>query len=91
MEISLFHNIIITGSCESKIYIYDYEYGKLIACLSIERGTEPTGFSVINGYRLLLIATNSGILHILRFFIKDFKAHFELFGSFSLSSISEFT
>lgn len=74
MEVSLYHNIIVTGSSGRKIFVWDYEFVKLIACIEIEKGTEPTGFSIINGYRLLIISTNSGMIYILKFNIKEFKA-----------------
>ena len=86
MEVSLYHNIIITGSSSRKIYIWDYEFVKLIACIEIDKGTEPTGFTIINGYRLLFISTNLGIIYILKFNIKEFKAQFELIGVINLNT-----
>lgn len=86
MEVSLFHNIIVTGSSERKIYLWDYEFAKLIACVEIEKETEPTGFCFLNGYRLLLISTNTAFVHILKFSVKEFKASLELIGSFKIDS-----
>lgn len=70
MEVSLFHNIIITGSFERKLYIWDYEFAKLIACVKLERGTEPTAICILSGFCLILIATNAGMIHLIKFDIK---------------------
>ncbi|KAL4463948.1 hypothetical protein ABPG74_005885 [Tetrahymena malaccensis] len=89
MEVSLFHNIIVTGSSGRKVFIWDYEFVKLIACIEIDKGTEPTGFFFINGYRVLIITTNSGMIYILKFNVKELKAQFELIGYFNISNYLE--
>ena len=67
MEVSLFHNMIVTSTHSNKIYIWDYEFCKLISCIELEEGAEPTAFAFINGYSILLIAANDGKLYIVHF------------------------
>lgn len=88
MEVSLYHSIIATSSSDRQVYLWDYEYMKLIGSVELERGSEPTGLVFINGYRLLLIATNSGRIYVLRFSVKEFKISFEIICSFNLTGIS---
>ena len=35
MEISLYHNVIITGSNDHRIYVYDFEIVKLIGVFKL--------------------------------------------------------
>jgi len=85
MEVSLFHNIIITGSFERKLYVWDYEFSKLIACIKLERGTEPTAICILSGFCLILIATNAGMIHLIKFDVKGLKSSFELVFSFRIN------
>lgn len=74
MKVSLYHNIIVTGSSGKEIFIWDYEFVKLIAQIEIDNGTEPTSITIVNGYRILIITTNSGMIYFIKFNIKEFKA-----------------
>lgn len=85
MEVSVYHNIIITGSSERKLYVWDYEYCKLVACIELIKGVEPTGIYILNCYKMIIIATSSGMIHFIKFSIKEFKAKFELIFSFCVS------
>lgn len=57
MEVSVYHNLLIIGSnnCNS-LYIWNYEYGKLIGEIKFKEDT-PVSIQVINGYSLLLATT----------------------------------
>lgn len=43
-ELSVYHNLVVTGSNENKIYLYDYELMKLVGCILLPEGNEPTAF-----------------------------------------------
>ncbi len=38
LEVSVYHNILITGSENSTLYVWDYEFSRLISSLQIVRG-----------------------------------------------------
>lgn len=67
MEVSLFHNILITGASDQSVYVWDYEFVKLIGCVTLEKHAEPTAIHVIPGYPLLFLATNTGFVYVLKF------------------------
>ena len=67
MEVSFHHNKIVTTSSCNKIYIWDYELAKLLTCLELEEGLEPTALAFINGYSILLLAANNGKLYFIQF------------------------
>lgn len=72
MEVSVYHNILITGSSRnSTLYIWDYEYMRLIANIDIEDGAEPVGLQIINGFAILIISTSIGTVHFFHFNRKD--------------------
>ena len=67
MEVSLYHRMIVTSTNSNSIYIWDYEFCKLISCLELESGLEPTAFAFINGYSILIIAANDAKLYVVHF------------------------
>ena len=72
METSVYHNIIVTAAARSNVlYIYDYEYIRLIGSIEIEEGAETTCIQFINGYAILLVSTNVGTVHFFHFVKKD--------------------
>ncbi|EGR34417.1 RNA recognition motif protein, putative [Ichthyophthirius multifiliis] len=79
LEFSVFHNIFLTSSQgDNRIYVYDYEYFKLISIIQLQENTEPTSFSFINGYQILLISTNFSKIYILKFQLKSFKISYQI-------------
>ena len=64
MELSVYHNIIVTTSNTNLVYLWDYEYFKLIKCIELSKNEEPTSLSFINGYAILLIGTNKNKIYI---------------------------
>ena len=67
MEISVYHNIFITTSNTNIIYVWDYEFMKMIATIEILENAEPTCITFIHGYSYLIIADSSGKIHFLHF------------------------
>lgn len=85
MEVTLYHNLIITTSNSNDIYFWDYEFVKLVGAISIN-GTniEPTSVTVINGISLLLICTNDAEIFIVKFEYKEMRLTFEVIGYIDL-------
>jgi capsule polysaccharide modification protein KpsS len=57
-EMSVYHNLIVTCTNSSTILIWNFEYGKLVATLTLEEDVEPTAITFINGYSVLVVADN---------------------------------
>jgi hypothetical protein len=78
-ELSVYHNIIFTGSTCNIIIHYlghtisawDYEFGKLIGIGELADHAEPSAFQIINGYSVLLVAVNTGVIILLHFIRKE--------------------
>lgn len=71
MDVSFYHNVIVTASNTNQIYTWDYEFGKLLAILELEEGIEPTALSFMDGYNILLVAANDGKLYMIHFVTQD--------------------
>lgn len=58
MEISIYHNIIVTTTNSPTILIWNFEFGKLSATFTLPTDCEPTALSIINGFCLLIVGDN---------------------------------
>ncbi|EGR28857.1 hypothetical protein IMG5_167660 [Ichthyophthirius multifiliis] len=77
IEISVYHNVFFISSINSeKVYIFDYEYGKLAGCFQFEQNQEPTAMSIVNGFQLLLVSTSDNFIYII-YFLKKENQQFE--------------
>lgn len=65
VALSVYHNLVATSSIDNKLVIYDYEFGKLIAKVTLDEGVDVTGMEFINGYSLLLVATSDKNLYMI--------------------------
>ena len=63
LEVSVYHNLFITGSLNSTLYIWDYEYSRLIGSLEIEPQAEPTAVQFVNGLEVVIVCTTIGTVH----------------------------
>ena len=52
MELSVYHNLLLIGSNCDKIYVYDYEFVKLLSCIELENNVVL--FCVFTSKNLLL-------------------------------------
>jgi hypothetical protein len=66
MEVSVYHNIIVTCSNSPLILFWNFEYGKLVGSFTLEEDAEPTSVLVVNGYSLVLIGDSRGYLYFLK-------------------------
>lgn len=72
LEVSVYHNLFITPASRSNvIYIYDYEYARLIGSIEIEEQAEATAIQFVNGYSIVVISTNAGTVHFFHLTRKD--------------------
>jgi hypothetical protein len=72
MEVSVYHNIIaISNNTNPHIYLYNYEYCKLMSSIKV-KGT-PSALYFINGFEILLVANTCGKVFIIKFEKKDMK------------------
>lgn len=62
--VSIYHGLIVVGSSERNLYVWDYEFAKLLIQISLPKekdpGIEPTALTFINGYAILVIGTSTG-------------------------------
>ena len=72
MELSVYHNIIVTTtSSSSSIYIFDYEYLSLKAKLTFEGDHVITALQILEEYPIMVIGTSSGLVLFLYFKIGE--------------------
>ena len=71
MEISAYHNLIVTTSNDNKILFYNYEYFRVLHCVSLPEDIEPTAVAFLNGYSTQYIATNNGYICLINFNLED--------------------
>ena len=65
LELSVYHNILVTASNSPYVHIWDYEYAKLLQCIEFKNNVEATSITFAHGFSILLIATNEGIIYVL--------------------------
>ena len=59
--------MIAIGSNSNYVYIWDYEYAKILFEIQLPKETiEPTALSFINGQGLLIITATDGKLYIFK-------------------------
>lgn len=65
LEISVFHNLLITTTSSNILLIWDYEYLRLLGSYELEKNVEPTSLIFINGYSLLVVGCNNMKIYFL--------------------------
>jgi len=71
MEVSVYHSLILTMGNNNSIFVWDYEYAKLLASIQGSRDSELTTVYVFNHYPLIVVADTSGKVHFLSFKRRD--------------------
>lgn len=64
LALSVYHNVIITGSYDRRVIFYNYEFCRLIGKVEFDSGVFPTAVEFINGFGLVLIATSDQKLYL---------------------------
>ena len=70
-DLSVHHSLFVTGSSDNVLYIWDYEYVRLLGRIEIEDEAEPTAVQIINGYAIIVVATKLGNIHFFHFVKQD--------------------
>ena len=70
--LSVYHNLIATAAFDNKVAIYDYEFGRLLAKIELEKSTFASGLNFIEGYSLLVVATESKHVYLVDISNKDY-------------------
>lgn len=65
MALSIYHNLLLTGSTASTVYVWSYDSLKLAYEIALPEKAEPTLLSIINGLGLILVGANDGRLYLL--------------------------
>ena len=73
LDVSVYHNLIVTCSSNNVMFIWDYEYAKLLASITIDKDSEPSCLKFINGYAVLIVGDNQGKIHFFHFKRKTFQ------------------
>lgn len=88
IELSVYHNVFATASASNLVYIWDYEYFKLLGCVELPNSIEPTAISFINGYSIIVISCNNAKIYFIYMLIKNITTcEFTLIGVINLSNI----
>lgn len=67
--LSVYHGLIAVGSADKNVYLWDYEFAKLLVEIvlpSKDPNIETTSLAFINGYSILVIGTSIGELHLVK-------------------------
>lgn len=89
MELSVYHNILVMGSNNRDIYIWDYEYCKFLGLLELEEGCEPTSFAFINGFSIFLMGASDNKIYIIQIHRKEQTTDFQLLAIINLEENDE--
>ncbi|EGR31827.1 hypothetical protein IMG5_101410 [Ichthyophthirius multifiliis] len=77
LEISVYHNLIVVCNFHNNnIYIFNYEYCKLVSCIQVEGS--PSSLQFINRFEILIISTSNGKIYLLKFEQNELKIQFQL-------------
>lgn len=68
------------------IYLWDYEYCRLLGSIELEEGMEPTNVAFINGYGVLVISTTNCMILFVHFEIKEQNIEFKVIATINLKS-----
>ena len=76
----------MTGSNDHRIYIFDYEVCKLLGCIALKPGVEPSVISFINGYKILIIGSNDGYVYFIHFEITEMKISHKIIAEININA-----
>jgi hypothetical protein len=76
MEISVYHNLLFIGSHSKFLYVWDYEFFKLIGAIELVDCGEPIALQVINGYSVIILTSTEGMIFFINFVRKELVISF---------------
>lgn len=89
LDVSIYHNIMVMISNNKTIYLWDYEYCRIISSIELEEGVEPTNVVFINGYGVMLISATNCKVYIVHFETKDQSMDFRLLSIINLENFDK--
>lgn len=60
LAFSVYHGMIAIGSTNNEVYVWDYEYAKILFSIFLPENIEPTAMTFLNGFSILVIAALNG-------------------------------
>ncbi|KAL4499692.1 hypothetical protein ABPG72_017232 [Tetrahymena utriculariae] len=90
VEVSVYHNLLFAASNSEFIYVFDYEFAKLLYCIELENKVEVQAMSVVNGFSLLLISANNGFVYIFSFSKKEYLFTAKLIGYIDIPQLIKY-
>jgi hypothetical protein len=66
LAFSVYHGMIAIGSTTNEVYIWDYEYAKILFSIILPENVEPTAMAFLNGFSILVIAATSGEVYFVK-------------------------
>ncbi|EAR87863.2 WD domain, G-beta repeat protein (macronuclear) [Tetrahymena thermophila SB210] len=90
VEVSVYHNLLFAASNSEFIYVFDYEFAKLLYCIELENKVEVQAMSVVNGFSLLLISANNGFIYIINFSKKEYLFTARLIGYIDIPQLIKY-
>lgn len=89
LDVSIYHNLMVMISNNKTIYLWDYEYCRILGAIELDDGIEPTNVAFINGYGVLLISTTNSRIFIVHFENKDQNLTFKLLSVINLEAFDK--
>lgn len=83
----MYHNVIFTSTANiEKVFVFDYEYNRLLNYIEFPAKVEPTALHVLQCYPVLFVATSDSMLYCVHFLKKEAIVTFELLAVIDLYS-----
>ena len=68
LELSVNHNIFAIASFTNRIYIFDYEFCRLVQCIELMEEEEiPIAIHIMSDYPVILITSDRNKLYVVQF------------------------
>jgi hypothetical protein len=58
--------MIAIGSITNEVYVWDYEYAKILFSIFLPETIEPTAMTFLNGFSILVIAASNGEVYFVK-------------------------
>ena len=66
LAFSVYHGMIAIGSTTNEVYVWDYEYAKILFSIFLPETIEPTAMTFLNGFSILVIAASNGEVYFVK-------------------------
>lgn len=66
LAFSVYHGMVAIGSTCNEVYVWDYEYARILFSIHLPEGVEPTAMTFLNGFSILVIAACNGQVYFVK-------------------------